>query len=109
MTDPQANPYSSPAFGNMPPPPPIGLRTRDYLKAFVVMWLCNLVGGAVVGAIAGLILGFILGAAGRPVHDIAAMAGIAGFIVAIPIQFLFFWMAVSGMIVPKVSQDNSRI
>ena len=77
------------------------IKEADYIKAFFLFWLCATVAGFIGGAIIGAILGAAMGVAGVPIPTIQIVCGIAGFLVSIPISYLFFRVFVSRLIAQK--------
>ena len=79
------------------------IKETDYIKAWSLFWLCATVAGLICGAVIGAILGAAMGAAGVPIPTIQVVCGIAGFLVSIPISYLFFRIFVSRFIVQKLN------
>jgi len=79
------------------------LKETDYIKTWVLFMVCATVGGIIVGAVVGAVVGGVLGAAGVPVRTISALCGVLGFIVGLPISYLFFRLFVSRFIVQKLT------
>ena len=79
------------------------LNEIDYLKTWGLFALCATLGGFIAGALVGAVLGGALGAAGASVNTIKVVCGTAGFIVGLPISYLFFRLFVSRFIVHKLS------
>ena len=79
------------------------IKESDYLKAWFLFWLCATVGGFIGGAIIGGILGAAMGVAGVPIRTIQIICGIAGFLLSVPLSYLFFRIFVSRCIVQKLT------
>jgi ABC-type uncharacterized transport system permease subunit len=79
------------------------LKETDYVKAWILSWLCSTVAAFIVGAIVGAVLGAAMGMAGVPIRTIQIICGIAGFLVSIPLSYLFFRIFVSRFIVQKLT------
>ena len=79
------------------------IKESDYIKAWVFSWLCSTVAAFIVGAIVGAVLGAAMGMAGVPIRTIQVVCGIAGFLVSIPLSYLFFRIFVSRFIVQKLT------
>ena len=79
------------------------IKEADYIKAFFLFWLCATVAGFIAGAIIGGILGAAMGVAGVPVRTIQIICGIAGFLVSVPLSYLFFRIFVARFIVQKLT------
>jgi ABC-type uncharacterized transport system permease subunit len=79
------------------------LNEIDYLKTWGLFALCATIGGFIAGALVGAILGGVLGGAGASLKTIKVVCGTAGFIVGLPISYLFFRLFVSRFIVHKLS------
>jgi hypothetical protein len=82
------------------------LKEIDYLKSWALATICATVGGSVVGAIVGAIFGGVLGALGMP-GAIKAVCSILGFVVSLPISYIFFRIFVSRFIVNKLTAQTS--
>lgn len=80
----------------------------EFLLAWFVYWICTLVGGFVAGAIVGGIMGGVLGAVGADMQTIRIVGGVAGFLVSVPISFLFFRIFVGAMIVKKIESRMAQ-
>jgi ABC-type uncharacterized transport system permease subunit len=78
------------------------LRERDYLLAWFVFWICSVIGGFIFGAIIGGMLGAVLGVAQADMQTIRIVAGIAGFLISIPVNFAFFRLFVDLLIVRRI-------
>lgn len=85
------------------------LRESDCLKAWAFFWLLSTIGGAALGAVGGGILGFILGVLGARMHTIKLLCGAFGFLLGIPVSYLFFQLAISRFVLPKVSFPTEPI
>lgn len=83
------------------------VKETEYLLAWFVFWLCSAIGGFILGAVIGGILGGIMGAAGVNIQTIKIVAGTLGFIISIPISYVFFRIFVSVMIVKKIEDRLS--
>ena len=83
------------------------MKESDYIKTWALYVVCATVGGFIAGAFAGGILGMVLGAAGMPVRTIRLLCGGAGFIVGLPISYLFFRLFVAHFIVRKFTQKTA--
>src|SRR5688500_15171769 len=81
------------------------IKESDYIKTWALMWLCSTVGGFLVGAIVGGILGGAMGVAGIPVSTIRIICGVVGFVLSVPISYLFFRLFVSRFIVQKLTSQ----
>jgi hypothetical protein len=92
------------AMNTIPVTPQI--REIDYLKTWALFTVCAMVGGGVAGAVFGGVLGGFLGVAKVPIETIKTVAGIAGFIISLPISYLFFRLFVSRFIVQKLALRN---
>ena len=79
------------------------LKEADYIKAWFLFWLCATVAGFIGGAIIGGILGAAMGVAGVPIRTIQIICGIAGFLISVPLSYLFFRIFVSRCIVQKLT------
>lgn len=85
------------------------LKETDYLVAWILFFLCATAGGFVAGAVAGGILGGILGAAGISLTTIKVVCGFAGFIIGVPISYLFFRVFVAHFIVRKLTAPPAGV
>ena len=85
------------------------LKETDYLKAWAFFWVLATIGGFIVGAVFGGILGFILGAIGVNIRTIQLLSGALGFLLAIPISYFLFRLAVIKFILPKVAIRNESV
>src|SRR5262245_40536585 len=83
------------------------LKETDYVKTWALFTLCATAGGFIAGAVAGGILGAALGAAGVPIHIIKVLCSGAGFLIALPISYLFFRLFVSRFIVEKLTAQTA--
>lgn len=83
------------------------LKETDYLKAWVLFFLCATVAGAVAGAVVGGILGAVLAAAQVPLDTLKLVCGVAGLIVGLPISYGFFRLFVSRFIVRKLTTPDA--
>ena len=79
------------------------IKETDYLKAWALSWLCSTLAAFITGAIVGGVLGAAMGMAGVPIRTIQIVCGIAGFLVSIPLSYLFFRIFVSRFIVQKLT------
>ncbi len=84
------------------------IKESDYIKAWALSWLCYTVAAFIVGAIVGAVLGAAMGMAGMPIRTIQIICGIAGFLVSIPVSYLFFRIFVSRFIVQKITDVVSN-
>lgn len=80
---------------------PAPLTERDFVKAFLALMLCSLVGGALAGAIVGAVFG-VAGAESTGAIRIAVpvISGLAGFV----ITYFLFRFFVLRFIVRKLVQ-----
>ena len=81
------------------------LTDADYIKTWVLFFLCVSVGGAIAGGIAGGIAGFVLGIVGAmrtlPIETFKLFCGIAGFVASLPVHFFVFRFFVARLIASK--------
>jgi hypothetical protein len=89
--------------------PAARLKETDCLKAWAFFWVLSTIGGAVLGAMGGGILGFILGGLGVRMHTIKLLCGAFGFLLGIPVSYLFFQLAISKFVLTKVSASSELI
>jgi len=85
------------------------LRETDYLVAWLLYFVCTTVGGGLAGGVAGAILGGVLGASGATMETIKMVAGIAGFIVALPVSYFLFRFFVARFLVQKLMARQNVI
>ena len=90
------------------------LTDADYIKTWVLFFLCVSVGGAIAGGIAGGIAGFVLGIVGAmrtlPIETFKLFCGIAGFVASLPVHFFVFRFFVARLIASKaivIAADSS--
>ena len=81
------------------------IRESEYFLAWLVFWLCVTVGGFILGVILGAILGITLAATGTEPEVIKIVGRIAGFIMSIPLSYLFFRLIVGAMIVKNIERS----
>ena len=78
------------------------LKETDYFVAWLLYFVCALVGGAIAGGIAGGIIGAVLGLMRTEPQLIRVAGRIVGFLSAIPISYLCFRLIVAQFVVKKV-------
>ena len=76
-------------------------RKIRFFKGWVIFFLVSAVGGGILGGVAGVILGVIFGALGTDTAVIQLLAGVAGFIIAVPISYICYRWTVSQFILPQ--------
>lgn len=77
-------------------------KTIDCLKAWAFFWVLSTFGGMLVGAIGGAVLGFFLGGIGVHMRTIRLLCGGFGFLLGIPISFLFFQLSICTFVIPRL-------
>jgi hypothetical protein len=85
------------------------LRETDCLKAWGFFWVLSTLGGAILGAFGGGILGFILGGLGVRLATIKLLCGAFGFLLGIPVSYLFFQLAICKFVLTKVSSAAESV
>jgi uncharacterized membrane protein len=89
------------------------LTDGDYIRTWVLFFVCAGVGGAIAGGIGGGITGLILGifsAVHRlPIETFKLFCGAAGFIVALPVHFFLFRFFVSRLIASKAMETTDGL
>jgi hypothetical protein len=78
------------------------LREIDYFLAWFLFFICATIGGAIVGAVGGGIIGAILGVSGASPESLRVAGGVVGFVLALPVSYLFFRFMVWKFVVQKL-------
>lgn len=82
----------------------------DYFVAWILFFLCATVSGAIVGAVCGAIMGVVFVASGiRDTDSLRLVGAVTGFVVSLPISYLFFRVFVGKLIVAKLLERMSAV
>lgn len=81
------------------------VKESQYFVAWICYYVCLMIGTIVLGAVAGAILGIVLSMQGLDLGTVKAICGVVGFILAIPVSYVFFRFFVGKMIVEKIEAD----
>ena len=84
------------------------IKEIDYVKTWALFTICAMVGGFVAGAVVGGVCGGVLGGLGVSMRAIKGICGVLGFLVGLPISYLFFRIFVSRFIVQKLTVETSE-
>ena len=74
-------------------PQPAIIVYAGFWRRFVAVLIDKIIlviGGAIIGGILGAIIGFVLGASGTDLGTIKAVAGVAGYIIGLVLDWLYF-------------------
>lgn len=99
------NPYNSPSASPFMASAPRTISGWNYLLAFVVFFFASMILATIAGFIVGAAAGAILGAMGKGIEMIQLYAGVLGFLVSIPVQFVCFYLSVRAFIVRKLTPE----
>lgn len=83
------------------------LKESDYFVAWILFFICAMVGGTIAGFIGGFVVGFVLGIFGVGTTAIQAAGGLVGFLLALPVSYLLFRVIVAKFIVGKLEPVES--
>jgi uncharacterized membrane protein len=81
------------------------VRESQYFVAWLLFWICSTIGAMLLGGAAGLVIGAVLGYRGVDLSIIQLICGGVGFLLAIPVSYLFFRLFV-GVLIVKKAQDT---
>lgn len=81
------------------------VRESQYFVAWLLFWICSTIGAMLLGGAAGLVIGAVLGYQGVDLSLIQLICGAVGFLLAIPVSYLFFRLFV-GMLIVKKAQHT---
>ncbi|UCE99946.1 MAG: hypothetical protein JSV82_02450, partial [Planctomycetota bacterium] len=79
-----------------------------YFQAWLIFFLVSATAGFLLGALAGGLIGGILGAAGIEVGIIKLIAGVAGFILGLPVSYICYRWTVSKFILPQTRTSDEQ-
>ena len=85
------------------------MKTKQYLKAWIIFFLVATVGAAIVEGIIGAVLGAIMGASGIPVSTITMVTAGTGFLLGLPISFLTFRWSIQRYILPYLELSSGSL
>ena len=83
---------------------PTSLSESDFLKAYALLLVLSLLGGAISGAVLGGITGAICGVMGYSLSVIRQLSSIAGALAGMVVSYFIFRWVVLRFIVRKLSQ-----
>jgi hypothetical protein len=86
---------------------PKNVTVGDYFKAWLLYIVCATLSGAVIGAGVGVLIRVAARALDYSLPTGGAFAIVFGFVVGMPVSFLFFWLFVRYFIVRKLATAPS--
>ena len=82
---------------------PAALKESDFVKAFLLLMLCSVIGGVLAGGVVGALLGAAVAAVGGSMSSVQIAAPILGAFTGIGISYFFFrWLVLRA----HYSQNN---